>query len=513
MAYVTAGFLETWQTGRAVGADSPRCVVQVRRGNWRRDYREWTGELIALIPGEPVDENNDGDPVDNGYWYPIFTETTEWEDLPNVGSVEITNDFSQRGLAVATIVMDNVEYVAQTGPGGDYHSIQRGYFAPYRGDDPGDWRPSPGVAANDWTGKVDEMADVRIWQGFGEPELVDGEMPSDGGSNGTWVFRGLIDDVDLTAQPVHISIVARAGKILTDSRVFGWNKSRQLKDPITFMDEEEFLEEQAESAASGVVLKAGGQTIRVLDVSDMVRVVLRWAGFDAWEIEDAGVSLNGRFVVNRSNYLIDIITAACEQTGFVFFLADPLDGDSQGVPTFRRDAAVIREPAAIAAEVRDTDLITDHRAKLTEAPRGYIIRVRGKASRVYGDPLGGDSVHTSPRIRHTVGCRAGCYLIAIAEALEATTSVVELPGNPIIELDDQVGILDTATGINSRLWVSARTSSFTTGEHASWTVTLTGALIDSPYLVAIIDEILDLDWPGTAPPAVRSGTREPRIRA
>lgn len=681
MAYVTSEFLEKWRGGRQLGGDAPRCVVQIRRGSWRRAYRAWDGaDIEAIIPGEPapiiVDysngtdtaipddttsgavftfdvaetveveefgfyithtfvgdliikitppdavtrilvENNGGSatnfgrgsgsrrmklrddaedsvteldpddapwagttwrPVDSlssigiqdpgewtievedvaaqdqgtvrwigmdlvvadslGYWYPVFTETTDWEQLPNVASVEITNDFSQRGLAVATIVMENVEYVTSSGPGGDYHAIERGYFAPTRGYDPGDWRAPAGVDANAWTGKIDEMAEIRIWQGFGTPELDEGAMPLDGGTNGAWVFRGLVDDVDLTAQPVNISLVVRAGTILTDSRVFGWNKSRQLDDPITFMDAEEAAEEAAEAASLGIPMKHGEETIQVLDVSEMVKIVLRWAGFQEWDVEEAGVSLAGRFVVNRSNYLIDVITAACEQTGFVFFLADPSDGDSQGVPTFRRDATVIREPAAIAAEVKDTDLITDHRAKLSSTPRGYIIRVRGKTSRVYGEPLGGDSVervmfvyrppwtednhmagiikhvtHTDFKLRHTVACRAGCYLIAIAEALEAVTSVVELPANPIVELDDQVGILDTATGVNSRLWVASRTSSFVAGERVSWTMTLTGALIDSPYLVEIIDEIIDYDWPtGTVPPAVVSGTREMRIR-
>lgn len=682
MAWVTEDFLTTWQDGRQVGEDRPRCVVEVRRGNWRRDYRAWPdlvdddgvhfSDIDAVIPGEPVaqletdsftgpaaipDNNPTGvlitfdmpagdvtelslyvthtfvgdlvitltppdgtprtlvnrrgdfgenlgasalsrfrlrdgaaasvttlDPDDapwtgswkpetlfgtiasqeagtwtmkvrdaagadtgsvqaaslilstgDGYWYPIFTETTAWEELPNVLSVEVTKGFDQRGIPVATIVMDNVEYVARTGSMGHaYHSIERGYYAPYRGETP-EFRGAPAdwPAANAWAGKVDEMADVRIWMGYGDPERDDDGILLSGGTNGAWVFRGLVDDVDLDAAPARITLTVRSAKLLTDSRVFGWNKSRQLHDPVTFMDAFELA---GEGAVTGLVMTPGTETIAVDDVSDMVRIALRWAGYQEWEIEDAGVRLNGRFVVNRANYLIDIITAACEQTGFTFFVADPTDGESQGVPTFRRNAATIREKSAVAAEVRDTDLIGDLRAKLSETPRGYIIRVRGKTSRS-GVALGGDNVerimavyrppwttdntmagvikhvtYTNNKLRNEKQCLAGCYLIAIAEALEAASVAIDVPGFPLVELDDQVGLLDTATGINSRMWVSGVSTTFTIGEKTSWTTSITGALIDTPDLVAVIDEILDLDWTTATEPATATGTRRRRVR-
>lgn len=538
MAWVTEDFLATWHSGRNLGASKPTQVVQVRRGNWRRDYRLWPGATVhAVIPDEPTFTNNaDEDLGGLGFWRPIFTETTDWKEVPNVISVAFTRDLLQaNGMKVATVVLDNVGYVEQTVPSGSmmgqlYHLIERGMLAPYRGSVP-DYRPDPGWVTNEWEDLLAEQGNLRIWQGFGEPERdIDGVIPLDGGSNGAWVFNGMIDDVDFDSNPVQMTMTARMGKLLTDGRLFGWNMSKQLRDPIIF----------ASSTQKAKLANQPNRWIGVDDVSDVVRVVLRWAGYTEWEVEDTGISLPGSgLAFNRATYLIDVIKKAMEATGFIFFIADPTNGDSNGVPTFRRSAATLREPAGISADVKDTDLITGLQVKTTEAPRAYIIRVRGREDADDGVYLGGDKtrrimtvyrppwtltnmaggvikhvVLTNNALKNEVMTQAGCFLVAIAEALEAATAVAEIPANINIELDDQVGLLDTSTSVNSRLWITGIQESMTAAANDKmiWQMTLTGSLIDNHWLDLLLNEILALSWDTAVAPAVLTGTRELRRR-
>ncbi|HWI33314.1 MAG TPA: hypothetical protein VNS83_03310, partial [Lapillicoccus sp.] len=227
MAWITDAYLATWQAGDYLGARQPTTVVEVRRGSFRRAYRAWAGDDVnAVIPGEEADEP----------WYPIFTETTAWVDVPNIISADFQQSFDERGITAATIAVDNVGHAEQIGTLGDvYHLVQRGYLSPLRGHVPPQ-RPDVGLTQNAWFDVLTEMANIRVWEGFGPPVRVEGAMPEDGGPNGAWVFNGLIDDVDTDSEPAQLRLVARTGKTLTDGRVFGWNKSKQLKDPITFSD-------------------------------------------------------------------------------------------------------------------------------------------------------------------------------------------------------------------------------------------------------------------------------------
>lgn len=701
MSWVTDAFLETWRSGRHLGAAAPRIVVEVRRGSFRRAYRDWDDPIRASIPGETRDKP----------WYPIFTETTAWVEIPNIRTVQQVNGFDSNGCKVATIDFDNVGYVQQTGPGGDaYRTIERGYYSPDRGYVP-PTRPASGLPTNDWANVLTKNANIRVWQGLGEPERVDGAMPDDGGSNGTWTFNGLVDDVDLDATPVTGQIVVRMGKTLTDARVFGWNKSKQLPDPIIFVDrnsidqitnegykplassfrgdsyhsynvldgdaaDTDWISDasvtpdftqwvqirlpagrysdfvlhcpagmelyvgikptsqvevdpdtggtfaapptrdgtditagafydaglgtvpgdnggweyvQLETTVSGkhtidldaeyevgkgTILRLGfrdlaadpltggvysGQVhtfharrrdehrtkesrlwIGVDDISDMVRTVCRWAGYQEWEIEDTGVSLKGKYIVNRANFLIDPIKRACDLTGFVFFIADPSNGSSIGVPTFRRPAALIRDPAIIAAEFADTDMIGQLQVKASEESLPYIIRVRGKeaSASAGGIGLGGDKVRRimfvyrppwtednemagiikhvvkyDPALRTDDEVKMGCYLIAAAAALAAYTGQLVVPGLPLLELDDQVGVMDTATGTNSRLWISSLSDTFTRSkDETSWRTTVGGNLLDSQDLVDVIAAILSADFGDAGTPVVISSERQPRTR-
>jgi hypothetical protein len=270
--------------------------------------------------------------------------------------------------------------------------------------------------------------------------------------------------------------------------------------------------------------------VLVDDVSDMVKVCLRWAGFTEWEVETTGVRLKGRAVFNRSSFLIDPITKATEQTGFVFYVGDPSDSDSRGVPVFRKNRALLEPPAELL-EVRDSDLLTGIKVQISEEPLAWNIRVRGKetSNKKYVQAVGGDTTrrimayykppwtragrmagvlkhvtHTYPELKTFDECLFAAYLIALGEALQAVTGVVQIPGNPGLNLDDQIGVLDTATGMNTRMWISNRTSTFHLGEQASWVMTVGGSFIDTPDITVLVREIDsasdDSRWVGSGKP-------------
>lgn len=700
-------FFERWRYGGSVaragrapvhaGAAKPETVVEIRKGHYHYDYQSFTAPLEGLdIPGE-----SDAKP-----WRAQWVADSPWKQIPAVQQVELTQDFAQNGITVATLQVENIRMAeAQSPLGSLYHLVDRGYLAPFRNYTP-PTRPQK-LADSDleWQDLLAGMAQIRVWQGYGPPERnPNGSMPADGGENGVWVFMGMIDDIDPTSRPDRITISARDhGKVLTDKRVFGWNISPQINDPVVFMDRGEadkitnvggsassssyadgsparFVTDDDDSTAwfsrprgtpdltewveirlpagryeeylldpfyegmecwvgiyltprpshtatdssgnttegasdqpplvdgeevhagwldlgKGVVpgddnggwpfirhldyiskdshVRTLGHTIecgdntrlrvafrslkltavltgqsdegssyragyragvtrlqgrrRVLgltkderksiilidDAADIVRCVLRWAGFDEWRVENTGTSITGRSVWNRSSYLIDLIKAACDMTGYVFYMGDPSYSDSLGVPVFRRNRA-LEAPNARVEELRDTDMLTGIQCKVTEQPLGYIIRVRGKelsraegghglfgdrtnrVMAVYRPPwtrrgaLAGVIKHvtyTKLELKTFEDCLVGCYLIALQEALEMATATVSIPAHPGFNLDDQVGLLDTGTGLNTRLWISQRSSTFTTGQQAAWTMTLAGSLIDTPDMIDLVGEI------------------------
>lgn len=689
MGWVTQSYLDTWRSGQYVGANAPVTVLQVSRGRWRRNNRPWPEapypgfEIGVQIPDEDPDEP----------WFPHWQQDEPWVTVPGVFSCEITKDFDQNGIPVANLSIENVGFVEQVGPMGQvYRLIERGYLSPTRGYAP-DARPESGLAQNEWYRTLGRQVRVRIWQGFGPPTLVDGSPPDDGGENGTWVFNGLVDDVDLTSAPARIGLTARMAKILTDEHVFGWSKSAQLKDPVIFADsnnpdlyvwtgdsaaasssQDEFpssnvLErgtkanywksgthsdddvtewvevhlpagtyhnislqcdagmeayigvsvrarsvsgatamptvddvEVGEGFVPGLgtvpganggwkfvahvpstqkglqtieldheivtgknsVLRVGFRNLRpedgtyrarvdflqarkfkpspdarkwvlVDDLSDVVKTVLRWAGFQECDVEPVGTNIKGKWVFNRANYLIDIIKKCQEYTGHVFFVADPTSGTSWGVPTFRRRRAILRNVPA-SAEVRDTDLLADVQVKLAEEPLALIIRVRGREAAsgvsvggdktkrimaVYKPPwVDGDPAHdlthesggvikrvirTEPALRTLMDCQIACFLTAIEEALMAAAASFAIPPLLVLELDDMIGLLDTTTATNSRVWITHITSTHESGDDPRFDMSIQGVLVDTPELEAVIAELDAVDFdPEPAPNVSRT---------
>jgi Tol biopolymer transport system component len=265
--------------------------------------------------------------------------------------------------------------------------------------------------------------------------------------------------------------------------------------------------------------------VLVEDAADVVRTVLRWAGFKEFEVEDVGAPLNKRFVVNRGMSYIEVIKRIADISGYIFFMSDPSGrSDSLGVPVFRKTQIVTNVPSVVT--VKDTDLLTAIDVKQTDEPLAYIIRMRGREAKKGGSTLGGDSTkrvtyvyrppwsggHTTPVptagvrptshelggvIRHVIhtdnmfktvdDCKFACFYLALNEALAASTTTIQIPANPGIQLDDHVELLDLGTGITSRLSVQQRSSGFVrSGEQTEWTMTLGGGLVDTPDITDVV---------------------------
>jgi hypothetical protein len=557
MAVTTDLFETRWQTRRYIGDRKPYCRVSVRRGELRHGYIETPYGLRALANGRPpiaggaVDEapppeilfGGGGAPRANpmqpvgqpwgGTWVPGGSASdTGWHQIPNVAEVRIEQSFQQNGLSVATVVIDNVGF--------DGYHIQRGYLSPYRGFTPTNRPPSIDqygelVSPNDWydVGLV-TGCQVLIEQSYGD----DPNMPV--------AFVGLIDDIDFDSHPDKMTLTARdMGQTLTDQRLYGIVKDPKIGDPVVFVNQPEPTNLRwrglpypavgvEQPAPLGPVAGTDGR-IYIQDVSDVVRQVLMWAGFTSWEVQDTGTNLGtdesgeAKHVFNHATFLIDIIRWACEQTGFMFFLKDPPDDESWGIPVFRasgalddeprRDGRFYDTPEATSDDrrnliLRDADTLTGIQAKFTTEPLASIIFVRGAQSSkgvvMPGAAIAGDDTprllaayeppwagknrlaglykhvtHTDNSLTSIEECDRATKLIAFAEAMQSAVCTVEIPGHPGIELDHQLGIMDTGTGINSRLWVSNRSSTFTFGQNADWRTTLGGSLIDTEDVVEI----------------------------
>ena len=51
---------------------------------------------------------------------------------------------------------------------------------------------------------------------------------------------------------------------------------------------------------------------------------------------------------------------------------------------------------------------------------------------------------------------------------------------------------DTTSAVNSRMWISGRGCTFTTGENTTWRTTLTGPLLDFVDVAAMLDELSEV---------------------
>lgn len=249
------------------------------------------------------------------------------------------------------------------------------------------------------------------------------------------------------------------------------------------------------------------------DVSQVVECCLRYAGFKNWEVEPCGVDLQDALVVDKAKTFMDTINAIRDQVGYVFFIAEPRDdNDDQdiGFPVFRENR--INEPGQEwAEELRGDGLLDGDQVKFSNAAERTIIRVRGKelSKKNGGTVIGDDTlsramgVYTPPWaarmagvIKHlthydekleTIGdCQIACTLIALQIALAWMTATIAAPGTPTIGLDTYAGIVDEATGTNSRLYVTNRVQTFVAGREAAYNLELGGSMPDTPDIQQVV---------------------------
>lgn len=275
--------------------------------------------------------------------------------------------------------------------------------------------------------------------------------------------------------------------------------------------------------------------VLVDDVSEIVMVLLRWAGFKEWIVERAGVRMdfpgsgsgnpNPNLVVNRGDHFIDVIKKVADTLGYVFFMGDPTTDENIGIPTFRASSVVrpnnapdflTGRPRSVHT-IKDTQLLTGIDAKITDEPLAADIYVRGARQTKAGQGgvtlgsettlrfqfhyrppwstderlagLGKYQVHYDNMLRDKESCRVACYLIALAAALASASAIVQIPANPAIEMDDKFYLVDESTGLVTRVWVANRSWSYQAGEAGHFTESLGGALVDTPDIVDITNEI------------------------
>lgn len=264
--------------------------------------------------------------------------------------------------------------------------------------------------------------------------------------------------------------------------------------------------------------------ILVDDVSDIVKVVLQWCGFDEWEIESVGSRLKDKIVFDRNTFLIDIIKKITEATSYVFYVKPPDTFDSSnlakgnaanlsmGVPVFRQNQSMTTTPKDPRYSIRDDQTLTGIQPQFDESGLAQSIRARGKLIAEwkaqqdpnYVPPVNGNlgrffynyrpvwarenehraaglrkhEFHTDQTYASNQDCKVACLLIAFRMALEAAKAAVQVPLFPPINLDHQLQVFDLASGISSRIWVVSRDWEYVGGEERKFNMTLGGSLLD-----------------------------------
>ena len=522
-------FTERWRSRQHIGPARPWMQVQIRRGRFIRKYRNnWPNPQFGQIVGRSIRHQ----------WYPNWTPVDDWTTLDTVAQVDLDQSFDNNGVTVATIDVDNEEWEELTGAAGDYHTRQRGVYWPWRGWVPPN-RPGSGDHRNQWWNRLPN-AQILVRQGYGPDTAVK-------------TFTGLVDGFNSEVRPDRMTITARDfGGMLADCPLFGWNKDRLVPDPVTFIPHNywrlPFVQHDGKNH----------RWVKIKDATDIVRCVLRWAGFKEWEVENSGVDLSTTAVFDKSKTYMDVINAVKEQLGYVFFMGEPTDDDlSIGVPVFRRSSILI--PArSHPISVRDQDLLTDIKPQHDNKSDRHIIRVRGALNTATGKGIDEATARTAaqdntkrvtfvyfpPWSRRMSGvlkqityynmgagtmlgftsnkqCAVAAVLIAVQIGLARDTATLQTAGNPAFGLDGFAFITDAGTGIASRLYISNRkttmqiggdgTSSVNSGYGSSggsqnqliWATELGGSLCDNPEMETIVTDYrraLRLQPNGAPPP-------------
>jgi hypothetical protein len=519
-APVSRTFTQRWRSREHVGPARPWMQVQLRRGQMQRSYHyNWPNPQFGQVIGQSIRRQ----------WYPDWTALTDWVTLDTVAQVDLDQSFDNNGVTVATIDLDNVEWQQLAGHAGmSYHARQRGVYWPWRGWRP-PRRPGSGDARNEWWDKLPN-AQIVVRQGYGPDTAVK-------------TFTGLVDSFNSQVRPDRITVTARDfGGVLADCPLFGWNKDRMMPDPVTFVPWDYHKIKLIANDARA------HRWIRIKDSVDIVKCVLRWAGFKEWEVEDSGVNISTTVTFDKAKTYMDVINAVKEQLGYIFFIGEPTSDDlSIGVPIFRRGSVMVSQRSRPIA-IRDKDLLTDIKPQHDNKDDRHIIRVRGTINKqdgatlgqgvariagqdqfrrntfVYIPPFGG--THVAKRMAgvlkqftyYNLGdqsvlgftsnrqCAVAAVLIAIQIGLARDTGTLQTPGNPAFGLDSFAFLTDAGSGVASRLYVSNRKSTMTIGGDGSsqqkspyggaggsstdlvWATEIGGSLCDNPEMETMVTD-------------------------
>lgn len=502
-------FMSRWRSKEHIGPARPYGEVWVRRGRLERSWHyNWPNPQFGQVWGQSIRRQ----------WYPDWTPIDNWTLLPGVHEIDLDQSFQNNGISSASISVDNVAWVEAFGVGNAlYHDRQRGYLWPWRGWKP-PHRPGSGESPNEWYMRLPN-AQILVRQGYGPDTAIK-------------TFTGLIDTLDGGVRPDRVMLSARDfGGVMTDSYVFGWNKTKGISDPIVFAPVGYKKFKWAKRAGT----QANHRWILVKDATDIVRIVLRWCGFKEWEIEDAGVDLRVPYTVDKSKTMMDIVNDMATALGYNFFMTEPTDGPvggahdlSIGVPVFRRPSMLVPK-RSLPIRISSNGLLTDFKPKHDNKDDRYILRVRGVVNKKIGRSLAGDTAkrvtftYWPPWIKNMAGvikqltyynigdkgvlglqtvrqCRVAVMLIAVQIALSRDTGIAQCPGQPGFGLDSFGYITDEGSGVASRLYVTNRKSVMTLGGDGSsqvkggsggsqqllWATEIGGSLCDNPEFEHIL---------------------------
>ena len=236
---------QRWRSGNHVGAQKPQMRAYVRTVKLRRRFRTVPrDEVYAFVPGLEGGART----VWKGMWKP----KTAWVPLPNVGGYQLDQDFDSNGIAQTTIDIDNVGMEEETGPGGVFHRIVRGFMSPWRGRKPRG-RPAVGTVGEWYDILNDKSTQIILLGGYGDTVIP--------------IFEGLVNDFDISSRPDKISLICRdGGQTLSDQNVFINAKVRNVRDPITFCDRQQAFKMEAVGGGAEASDSAPGHNARfVLD--------------------------------------------------------------------------------------------------------------------------------------------------------------------------------------------------------------------------------------------------------
>ncbi len=512
-----------WASGDLVGDAKHSLTVRLRPGRMYRRFKTETridnGELIRppLLYGC----------MNQPCWQGIWTPSGPWVTLPNVESAKFARDFTSKGISALTVIMDNIAFVEEEGIAGLYHTYVRGYYSPMRGTAVNGRRPAS--PRNEWNDVLNSGYQVELWEGYGTgaevvplatPDPTTHSCAPPGGAiSRTWT--GIAENCDSEANPDKITLTARDfGLLFTDQRMMGNNKSKDIRAPVTFGDRKSALK-------TGSGLLKGW--VLVDDVSDVIKTLFIWAGFKEWYLHRTGWSIFKPLQYGEDKFFVDIIDDVLTQGNFVFYMLAPTDDDrSIGVPYFGPQKAT-DPPRPGMLDVRDTTRTEALQVKWDTSALPYVMRVRGdidpkghgldeltvkRFMGVYYPPWSGTpyasrdpldfrtkgtgrvagvlrhftetlGVTTTVSLNSNEECLFACVLAAIQYALGMCTGQFQMAGLPGVELNQQVNVVEEATGVDSRLWVASIQSDHSVGPNGLWTMTVGGSMIDTEDMAAL----------------------------